>query len=196
MLKKIVGICALLLSALGFMNRAGADTVMVRLHTSLGDIDLEIYQDKAPTTASNFLRYVDEGRYKNVQFYRVVTPSNQAKNPIKIEVIQGGLSFDGGHPKELPPIAHETTAMTGIKHLDGVISMARDKPGSASSEIFICIGDQPALDFGGQRNPDGQGFAAFGRVIRGLEVVKKIQAGAEKDQMLIAPVRFSAERIK
>jgi peptidyl-prolyl cis-trans isomerase A (cyclophilin A) len=99
---------------------------------------------------------------------------NQPDNDIKIEVIQGGPGRQG-RERQLPPIEHETTEATGIKHLDGVISMARNRPGSATSEFFICIGDQPSLDFGGMRNRDGQGFAAFGRVIKGMDVVREIQ---------------------
>ncbi len=188
-------ICLLLLSLCAPLVMA-AEPVLVRLTTTLGAIDIEVYVAKAPITASNFLRYVDENRYQSGQFYRVVTPRNQATNPVKIDVIQGGLSFSDEHPLALPAIPHETTAMTGVKHLDGVVSMARDKPGSASSEWFICIGDQPALDFGGQRNPDGQGFAAFGRVINGMDIVRQIQAGEEKDQMLLSPVAFSASRLQ
>ncbi len=159
----------------------------VEMKTPYGNILIEIYEDKAPITAGNFLRYVDEGRFKDAVFYRVVTPDNQPDNDIKIEVIQGGL-FEDDHTDALPPIRHETTKETGIKHLDGTISMARNEPGSASSEFFICIGDQPELDFGGKRNADGQGFAAFGRVVKGMDVVRKIQGLPEKDQMLIEKI--------
>jgi peptidyl-prolyl cis-trans isomerase A (cyclophilin A) len=146
----------------------------VVMETELGTITLEIYLEAAPITAANFLRYVDESRFEGASFYRVVRPDNQPNDEITIEVIQGGPR---GRNREdrLPPIEHETTEATGIRHLDGVISMARNRPGSASSEFFICVGDQPALDFGGMRNPDGQGFAAFGRVVSGMEVVRKIQ---------------------
>src|SRR5262249_16023380 len=96
------------------------------------------------------------------------------------------------NPQELPPIAHETTDKTGILHKDGVISMARLQPGSASSEFFICVGGQPELDFGGKRNPDGQGFAAFGKVIEGMDVVRKIQQQPAKDQYLLSPVKITA----
>lgn len=112
-------------------------------------------------------------RYDGGAFYRVVTMRNQPTSPVKIEVIQGGL--DGDSTKRLPAIAHETNDKTGIKHLDGTISMARGMPGSASSEFFICINAQPELDFGGTRNPDGQGFAAFGHVVQGMDVVRRIQ---------------------
>ncbi len=159
----------------------------VEMKTPYGNILIEIYEDKAPVTAGNFLRYVDEGRFKDAIFYSGVTPDNQPDNDIKIEVIQGGL-FEDDHPYALPPIRHETTKETGIKHFEGTISMARNEPGTASSEFFICIGNQPELDFGGKRNPDGQGFAAFGRVVKGMEVVRKIQGLPEKDQILIEKI--------
>jgi peptidyl-prolyl cis-trans isomerase A (cyclophilin A) len=133
----------------------------IRIETELGKIVLELYPEKAPVTVKNFLQYVDEKRYKGAFFYRVVHAENQPHSKIKIEVIQGGLKIEN-HPQALPPISHETTTQTGVLHKDGTISMARDKPGTASSEFFICIGNQPELDFGGKRNPDGQGFAAFG----------------------------------
>lgn len=168
----------------------------IELLTSHGRILLDIYQDDAPITASNFLRYVDEQRFEGATFYRVVTMRNQPNNEVKIEVIQGGLSFSGEHPNNLPPIRHETTEETGILHKDGVISMARVGPGTAAGEIFICVGDQPELDFGGKRNPDGEGFAAFGRVVEGMNVVRAIQQLPEEGQMLIEPVKIlSVERI-
>jgi len=108
---------------------------------------------------------------------------NQLNTRIKKEAMQGGL-WEDNHPLMLPPIAHENTAQSGIRHVDGAISMARLAPGSASSEFFICIGDQPELGFGGRRNPDGQGFAAFGRVIKGKDVVNRIQGLCNSQQML------------
>jgi peptidyl-prolyl cis-trans isomerase A (cyclophilin A) len=161
----------------------------VVMHTDLGDIMVELYLEKAPVTARNFLRYVDEGRFHDASFYRVVHLSNQPRDSIRIEVIQGGL-MDHHEDQMLPPIAHEGTDQTGILHLDGTISMARWKPGTATSEFFICIGSQPQLDFGGKRNPDGQGFAAFGRVVDGMDVVRKIQRLPDRDQMLETPVRI------
>ncbi|HEX4932911.1 MAG TPA: peptidylprolyl isomerase [Gemmatimonadaceae bacterium] len=158
---------------------AAAQNPRVAIETDAGRIVVELYADKAPITAANFLRYVQEGRYDGGAFYRVVTMQNQPTSPVKIEVIQGGLDADSA--RRLPPIAHETNDKTGIKHLDGTISMARSTPGSASSEFFFCIGDQPELDFGGKRNPDGQGFAAFGRVTQGMDVVRRIQQGAADD---------------
>jgi peptidyl-prolyl cis-trans isomerase A (cyclophilin A) len=165
-----------------------AEAPRVRLETDLGAIVIEVYPDRAPLSAANFLRYVDESRFDGASFYRVVTPGNQPDSPVKIEVVQGGLGFADDHPKRLPPIPHETTAATGLAHRDGTVSMARLEPGSAASEFFICVGDQPELDFGGRRNPDGQGFAAFGQVIEGMEVVRRIQRLPADGQMLVEPV--------
>jgi peptidyl-prolyl cis-trans isomerase A (cyclophilin A) len=156
------------------LSSAAAGTITVVMKTSAGDIRIELYPDAAPVTVENFLEYVDGGYYKNARFYRVVRMDNQAQNNIKIEVIQGGLGMDEPD-SPFAPIAHETTRETGLLHRDGVISMGRLEPGTASSEFFICINDQPELDFGGQRNPDGQGFAAFGQVVEGMEIVRLIQ---------------------
>jgi peptidyl-prolyl cis-trans isomerase A (cyclophilin A) len=153
----------------------GASAQKVKIKTSMGSITVELYADKAPITVANFMRYVDEKRYDGGEFYRVVRLDNQQTSPVKIEVIQGGVHNDSS--KVLPSIKQETTNVTGIKHVDGAISMARGKPDSGSSEFFICVNDQPELDYGGKRNPDGQGFAAFGKVIKGMDVVRKIQQG-------------------
>ncbi len=144
--------------------------VRVTMATSLGKIELELYPDKAPITVENFIRLVDGGHLDGGTFYRVVSPENDNGSPV-ISVIQGGI---GDAESPFPPIAHETTAVTGMPHLDGSISMARAGVGTATTEIFICIGDQPALDFGGTRNDDGQGFAVFGQVVSGMEVVRAI----------------------
>ena len=165
--------------------------IPISMETELGPIQLELYPDRAPITVSNFLRYVDENRYEDFHFYRVVHMENQPDNDVKIEVIQGGLGFDK-HPMELPTIVHETTDKTGIRHLNGTLSMARLEPGTASSEIFICINDQPELDFGGKRNPDSQGFAAFGKVISGMDVVRKIQLLPETNQILDKVVKVNS----
>jgi peptidyl-prolyl cis-trans isomerase A (cyclophilin A) len=174
----------------------------VSIQTELGEIILELFPAQAPHTVANFLRYVDEQRYQGATFYRTVRLDNQAQSPVKIEVIQGGLGM-GEHLAKLPPIALETTAQTGLRHQDGTVSMARLEPNSAQSEFFICIGDQPELDYGGRRNPDGQGFAAFGRVVQGMEVVRSIhqrpsggQTPPIQGQWLLEPVRiFSVNRV-
>ncbi len=161
---------------------------IVEIKTELGNIKVKIYKDKAPISAENFLKYVDKGLYKNTSFYRTVTMDNQPNNKIKIEVIQGGLGDNEN--KMLPPIPHEPTNKTGILHKNGVISYARNEPGSETSEFFICIGDQPELDYGGKRNPDGQGFSAFGKVIEGMDVVRKIQSQPNKEQALTPAIKI------
>ena len=168
---------------------------MVLLKTELGNIRIAVDIVNAPITAKNFMRYVDENRFKDASFYRVVTLDNQTQNEIKIEVIQGGLGFIESDLR-LPPIEHEITERTGLLHKDGVISMARREPGTASSEFFVCVGDQPELNFGGKRNPDNQGFAAFGRVIEGMDVVRTIHKQPADGQMLVTPVRIiGVERV-
>jgi peptidyl-prolyl cis-trans isomerase A (cyclophilin A) len=149
-------------------------TVRVRVQTELGDIVIDVNQTRAPITAANFLRYVDAGHYDGGIFHRTVKMDNQPESTIKIEVIQAGVNPDRAKAG-FPPITLERTNVTGILHKDGVVSMARGTPDSATSGWFICINDQPSLDFGGQRNPDGQGFGAFGRVVSGMAVVRKIQ---------------------
>lgn len=150
-------------------------TVKVLVQTELGNIVIEVDAARAPNTAANFLRYVDGGHYDGGTWHRTVKLDNQPESPVKIEVIQAGVNPDRAK-SGFPPIAIERTNATGLLHKDGVISMARGTPDSATSGWFICINDQPSLDFGGARNPDGQGFAAFGRVISGMDVVRKIQA--------------------
>ena len=162
----------------------------VLMKTDYGNIEFEIYLDKAPVTAGNFLNYVRQGLYDGACFYRVVTMDNQPRNNIKIEVIQGGLD-NCSSKQPLPPIEHEPTNKTGVYHLDGTLSMARNQPGTASSEFFICIGDQPELDYGGRRHEDGQGFAAFGQVVKGMDVVRKIQSLPNTGQMLDQEVRIN-----
>jgi peptidyl-prolyl cis-trans isomerase A (cyclophilin A) len=144
--------------------------VNVLMSTSQGDITLELYTNEAPVTAGNFLALVDNNNFDGASFYRIVTYENDKGFPL-IEVIQGGL---GDRAEEFTSIPHETTEQTGIRHTDGVISMARAAVGTASTEFFIILGDQPSLDYSGERNPDQQGFAAFGKVINGMDVVRKI----------------------
>ena len=154
------------------------------IETDLGNITIELHEKLAPITTKNFIKYINENRYKGATFYRVVTPENQPQSKIKIEVIQGGL-YEDDHPQALPPILHESTKETGILHKDGVISMARYGPGTATFEFFICVGDQPSLDFGGGRNSDNHGFAAFGKVIDGMDVVRKIHKQPDSAQYLV-----------
>jgi len=142
--------------------------------TEVGDIKFEVYPDKAPITVANFKKYVDLKAFDMADFFRVVRMDNQPNNEVKIEVIQGNFTDS---TNILPSIPHETNDKTGILHKDGTVSMARLDPGTASLSFFICINDQPELDFGGKRNADGTGFAAFGQVTEGMDVVRKIQSG-------------------
>jgi len=162
---------------------------IVKMETPVGRIVCEIDTIHAPVTAMNFLNHLKNGTFQNPTFYRVVRPDNQPKSNVKIQVIQGGL-YDDKIIDKIKPIPHETTQETGLKHTDGALSMARNQPGTASTEFFICVGDQPSLDFGGMRNPDGQGFAVFGRVISGMEVVRKIQQLKDTSQYLVEPVKI------
>ena len=159
----------------GAVAAAQTATVRVRVQTELGDIVIEVDQAKAPATAANFLRYVDAGHFDGGEWHRTVKMDNQPESTIKIEVIQAGVNPD--RTKDgFPAVALERSNKSGLLHKDGVVSMARGGPDSATSGWFICINDQPSLDFGGMRNPDGQGFGAFGRVVSGMDVVRRIQA--------------------
>ena len=167
----------------------------VVIETSQGAIEVEVDQANAPVTAANFLKYVDAGHYDGGRFHRTVRLDNQPDKNVKIEVVQAGV--DPRREKDAwPAIQLERTDKTGIKHKDGTLSMARDGADTATSDFFICVGDQPALDFGGARNPDGQGFAAFGRVVRGMDVVRRIQAAPADGQALTPPVVIRSVRLK
>jgi peptidyl-prolyl cis-trans isomerase A (cyclophilin A) len=163
----------------------------VLIQTELGEIEVEVDAERAPVTAENFLKYVDAGQYDGGRFHRAVKlkPDNQPDKQIKIEVIQAGVNPEK-EKQGFPPIKLERTSVTGLKHKNGVISMARDGADTATSDFFICIGDQPELDFGGKRNPDGQGFAAFGRVVKGMDVARKIQQAPVVGQRLAPPVKI------
>ena len=172
-----------------------ADTAFVVIRTELGDIRVALFRDLAPVTVDNFLEYVRCGHYDGGSFYRTVRRDNQPENPVKIEVIQGG-----GHPWEEtfehPPIMLERTSETGLRHSDGTISMARGGPDTATSSFFICIGDQPDLDYAGRRNPDGQGFAAFGQVVEGMDVVRQIHQFESRGQAIMPPVRIVSATVE
>ena len=161
----------------------------VIIETEIGEIEVEIDTVRAPATATNFLKYVELGLYDGGRFHRTVRkdPDNQPQNAVKIEVIQGAAN--SARRSEFPPaIPLERTSNTKLTHKDGTVSMARSEPDTGRSEFFICLGDQPELDFGGKRNPDGQGFAAFGRVVRGMDVVRRIQGMPANGQTLQPPV--------
>ena len=152
---------------LGFASSASAENPLVVLETELGNITIEVMIDQAPISGGDFLKYVELGLYPGEGFYRVVKSAENDNGTPKIDVIQGGIIAEG---MGLETVAHETTEATGVKHTDGTISLARGDVGTGSAAyFFITVGAQPSLDFGGTRNPDQQGFAAFGRVIDGMD---------------------------
>jgi len=174
-----------------FLSSFSQKKIPCVIETSLGKIRIVLYPEKATKTVANFLNYVDQKLYDGSSFFRVCTSENEKDRTIKIQVIQGG---EVPETKQLAPVPMETTKQTGIRHLNGTISMARDSPNSATSSFFICIGKQPELDFAGKRNSDGQGFAAFGKVTKGMKIVRKIQLQDEKEQRLINPIQISTVR--
>lgn len=187
---KLLGLLTLLLCQ---PSTSGAQSAPSEIHivmeTEKGNIEIALDAEHAPATTANFLHYVDAGLYNGGVFHRTVKPDNQPDNLVKIEVIQGGIN-PARAKEDAAPIPLERTNKTGLKHLDGTISMARAGPNTATSDFFICIGDQPSLDYGGKRNPDGQGFAAFGHVTKGMDLVRAIQNAPAKGQTLTPPIRI------
>ena len=190
-LPSLVVLLSIVLTLTGAVPTSGQDSpsLFVLIETELGRIEVAMDMERAPATANNFLEYVRAGHFTDGQFHRTVTLDNQPDNEILIEVIQASVNREF-REDGFDPIALERTNVTGLKHLDGTISMARGGADSATSSFFICVGDQPSLDFGGMRNADGQGFAAFGRVTHGMEVVRKIQQSPAEGQSLTPPVRI------
>lgn len=172
---------------------AGSGLVRVVISTEFGDIEVDIDTGNAPGTSANFLSYVDAGHYDGGQFHRTVTMDNQPDDSVRIEVIQASVNEEFAE-QGFDPIPMERTSVTGLRHVDGAISMARGQPDSATSSFFFCINDQPSLDFGGNRNPDLQGFAAFGMVVSGMDVVRTIQGQPVEAQALTPPVRITSVR--
>jgi peptidyl-prolyl cis-trans isomerase A (cyclophilin A) len=169
--------------------------VYVALDTPQGRIVVELAVAQAPITTANFLRYVDRKLYDKATFFR----ASRAPGAVDYGLIQGGLQGIGA----LPPVAHEPTTQTGLKHVDGTVSIARTAPGTATSDFFICIGDAPYLDADPKAPGDNLGFAAFGRVVQGMDVAKKILAlptpgkainPVMKGQILDPPVPITSAR--
>lgn len=161
--------------------------VPVRIETSVGVVTADLDSAHAPLTVRNFLRYVDSLAYDGGAFHRAVTMSNQPRDTVRIEVIQGGANRARGGAR-FPAIEHEPTQRTGLRHVDGALSMARAGPNTATSDFFVSIGDQPSLDFGGHRNLDGHGFAVFGHVTGGMDIVRAIQRSPVEAQTLTPPI--------
>lgn len=186
----------LVLVVLAFSSPAHGSTTNVEIRTSVGSIFIAVDETHAPSTAANFLQYVDKHLFDGGSFYRTVTLSNQPNNSVKIEIIQGGPN-QARSANLAPPIDLESTKESGISHKAGTISMARAGPNTAQAEFFICITDSPELDFGGKRNPDGLGFAAFGHVFRGMDVARRIQQSPATGQLISTPVEIvSIRRIR
>lgn len=170
-------------------------TQRVTLETDAGAIVIAVEIERAPITAANFLAYVDQKKLDGASFYRAV------KVQPGFGLVQGGANSD---PKRLlPPIAHEPTTKTGLSHVDGAISMARNAPGTASGDFFICVGDMTSMDAHPDQPGDNQGFAVFGYVVQGMDVVRHILEsptsptqgeGVMKGQMLAPVVRIVSAR--
>ncbi|MFZ5668963.1 MAG: peptidylprolyl isomerase [Pseudomonadota bacterium] len=191
------------LAALGVLPFLGApvraaEAVKVAIETAVGTITVALYPDRAPLTVANFLRYVDEKRFDGKEFYRTVRPDYAPGAGL----IQGGVHGDPA--RLLPPIAHEPTSQTGLRHLDGTLSMPRRELGTADGEFFICLGDSPWFDVNPIKPGDNQGYAAFGQVVGGMEVVRAIhalpthptegEAYGMKGQILEPPVAIASAR--
>ncbi len=194
MMRGLLFTCIAAVLLLGLAACNAPKTKRVILKTSLGNIEIDVYTDRAPLTADNFLYYVDNNLYDGEGFYRAVRPDTDPLN-MGMQLIQGGLLST---ETVTAPIDHETTEMSALSHIDGAVSMARDEPGTGSAAyFFISIGDNTFLDYGGVRNPDGQGYAVFGQVVKGMDVVRAIQmretggpseSTATKGQILTKPV--------
>ncbi|UAY57413.1 peptidylprolyl isomerase [Arachidicoccus terrestris] len=184
-----VCIFAMLLSLIFFSCGKKYAHPHVLIETKMGDIEVEIYPDRAPETCKAFLSYVKEGLYKDASFYRVLNADNQASDAPKAELIQGGIwQTKPDKLRTLKGIVHESTKRTGILHKTGTVSLAREAAGTANSEFFIVIGDQPGYDSGGANNPDHLGYAAFGRVVRGMDIVMLLYNKPARDQSFDPPI--------
>ena len=157
----------------------------------MGDIEVELFPGQAPKTVASFLSYIDSGFYKKSSFYRVLK-TDEMPSPANTGIIQGGIWQTNPERKALlTGIEHETTKQTGLTHQSGTISLARTTPGTATTEFFICIGDQSPLDFGRRGTEDGQGFAAFGKVFDGMDIVRKIQAQKSRGDKFVEKVEIN-----
>ncbi len=164
-----------LLPVMADAQTSAAKPVLVIFETEQGKITMEVDLVHAPITGENFLKYVDGKFYDGGIINRAVRPGNTTRHDVEIQVIQFQINPERNRD-QFPPIPMERTSATGLRHVNGALSMARNGPDTARASFSITLGDQPEMDFGGKRNADGQGFAVFGRVIEGIDVVKKIHA--------------------
>ncbi len=177
--------------------QAIAAPIRIRMITGEGDLILELATGQAPLTTANFLRYMDTGRYDRSSIYRAV----KAPGAPDYGLVQGGARMLAG--KQIPPVAHESTTQTGLRHTDGVISLAREAPGTGTSDFFICVGDAPYLDANPAAPGDNLGYAAFGRIVEGMDIVRRIlnlptsdvaEVPSMRGQMLARPVPILTTR--
>ena len=188
------GLWALSLSACGAQD-AEPQTQRVVMETDAGRIVIEVDVGRAPLTACNFLNYAHDGAYDGGSFFRTVV-SETNDNPNPIDVIQAATP-NGSDDPGMGPITLERTRDTGLTHVAGAVSMARDGPDTATSSFFIVIKDTPSLDYGGARNPDGQGFGVFGRVVEGMDVARRIQMmPADTEEQIQPPVVIRSARLE
>jgi peptidyl-prolyl cis-trans isomerase A (cyclophilin A) len=185
-MRRVFALLAILLASSAGAQQP-AKPIPILIETQLGNIEAELDSAAAPITVTNFLRYIDARLFDGGSFFRAVTLANQPNDSVKIEVIQGGISREK-RGEAFPAIPLERTSVTKLHHGDGTLSMARSGAETATNQFFVTIGEQSSLDFAGHRNPDGQGFAAFGRVTRGMDVVRKIQSLPATVQTLTSPV--------
>ncbi|MBV9772964.1 MAG: peptidylprolyl isomerase [Gemmatimonadetes bacterium] len=187
---RLLGLLPVALAAAGCTR----SNPQVELRTRFGVVRIELDSARAPRTVANFLRYVDEGRYAGAAFYRVHHGEAQLMQPT-VGVVQGGL-WRGDSTRLLPPVPFESTRQTGLRHVDGTVSMAHfADPSSARAEFFIVLGEQPHLDFH-DSTPAGMGYAAFGRVVEGMEIVRAIEQAPVRGELLRVPIPFRAARVK
>ncbi|MDH4385846.1 MAG: peptidylprolyl isomerase [Caulobacter sp.] len=184
-------------SATAARAQTTAIPLRIRMITGEGDLILELATDRAPLTTANFLRYMDTARYDRSSIYRAV----KAPGAPDYGLVQGGARMLAG--KQIPPVAHESTTQTGLLHTDGVISLAREAPGTGTSDFFICVGDAPYLDANPAAPGDNLGYAAFGRVVEGMDIVRRIltlptsdmaEVPSMRGQMLARPVPILTTR--
>lgn len=184
------------------MNAPPTDrSSLLELTTELGTISIALHADKAPLTSAHIRKLVEAGAFQNASFYRATSPDPRTQPPMTIDVIQGGLGWE--QCEQLPSVAHEPTSTTGLSHIDGAVSIGRWADRGATSEIFICIGDQRSLDARPGDDPFAAGFAVFGQIVKGMETVRSIHRQARDGvppngherfagQFLSRPVRFVA----
>lgn len=203
-LQKTWFVCYLTISVVVCMGMYGCtsekkyNNPVVVIETKFGDIKVELYPQQAPATVAAFLQNIDSGYFKDCSFYRILRNDNQVTGSLHSFLIQGGVwQAKPDWKSKFKLIPHEPTNKTGILHKRGIISMARNEPGTATSEFFICVEDEPGFDFGGANNNDGQGYAAFGKVVEGMETVDRIHLQPEDDQRFTPPVAIlNIERMK